>query len=98
VSGLSDGDREWLETRFREVRDEAAATRKVLEEKIDGKESKITGLRIDVETMKANNPHKCTEEIAKHEASSWSHNPYKAGGLLASIFAVVEGAKKFFGH
>jgi hypothetical protein len=85
--GLSDGDRSWLESRF-----------KSLEEKIDGKESKITSLRIDVETMKANNPHRCTEEIAKHEAASWSHNPYKAGGLLASIFAVVEGAKKFFGH
>lgn len=85
--GLTDGDRAWLEVRFSEIRSE-----------VKGQDNKIGDLRIDVNTLKVSSPHKCTEEIAKHEASSWAHNPYKAGGLLGAIFTAVEGAKKFFGH
>lgn len=87
MSGLSDSDWSRLETRF-----------KALEDKIDGKESKITSLRIDVETMKANSPHKCTEAIERHEAGSWSHNPKKAISLGVMVLGAVEAVRKFFGH
>jgi hypothetical protein len=80
--GLTDGDRSWLETRF-----------KALEEKIESRDSKVNDMRIDVELLKGG--HKCTEEIQKHEAGSWAHSPYKAGGLIAAVVGIVEGVKKF---
>ncbi len=85
--GLTDGDRNWLEARFSELRSE-----------IKGQENKIGDLRIDVTTLRLGNVHKCSESIQKHEASSWAHNPYKASGLLAGVLGVFEAAKKFFGH
>lgn len=86
-AGLTDGDRAWLETRFTELKRE-----------IRGQDSKIGDLRIDVNTLKIAAPHKCTEAIERHEARSWSHNPYKASGLLASVVGVVEMVKKFLSH
>jgi hypothetical protein len=85
--GLTDGDRAWMETRFRS-----------LEEKIENRDSKINDMKIDVELLKGSSGHKCTEEIQKHEAGSWAHSPYKASGLIAAVVGIVEGAKKFFGH
>jgi hypothetical protein len=85
--GLSGGDRAWLESRFRELADV-----------MRGQDSKIGDLRIDVNTLKLNAPHKCTAEIQKHEAGSWAHNPYKASGLMAAVLGVFEAAKRFFGH
>jgi hypothetical protein len=87
MSGLSDGDRQWLETRFRELTD-----------KIERKDSKVDAIKIDVELLKGNAPHKCTEEIAKHEAASWSHNPKKAISLGMLVLGGVEAVRKFFGH
>jgi hypothetical protein len=87
MSGLSDGDRQWLETRFRELTD-----------KIEKKDSKVSSLEIDVTTLKLNAPHKCTEAIERHERGSWAHNPMKASALLGAIVGVYEGVKKFFGH
>lgn len=88
ADGLSDGDRAWLETRF-----------KSLEDKISGQASSIGDLKIKVNTLEVGGVHKCAEEIQKHEAGSWAHSPYKAGGLLVAIFGVVEGVKKIFsGH
>lgn len=83
--GLSDGDRSWLESRFRS-----------LEEKMEKRDSAVTDLKIAVGLLKGDSGHQCVEEIKKHEAGSWAHSPYKAGGLIAAIVGVVEGAKKFF--
>jgi hypothetical protein len=85
--GLTDGDRTWLEARFSELRGE-----------MRGQDTRIGDLRIDVNTLKVGNVHKCSEAIQKHEASSWAHNPYKATGLLGGVLGVFEAAKKFFGH
>lgn len=86
--GLSEGDRTWLETRF-----------KALEDKITGQSADVGDLKLKVLTLELGSVHRCSEAIQKHEAGAWSHNPYKAGGLLVSILGVVEGAKKFFsGH
>lgn len=86
--GLSDGDRAWLETRF-----------KALEDKISGHASDVGELKLQVRTLEVGAVHKCAEEIQKHEASSWAHNHYKAGGLLVTVFGIVEGIKKIFsGH
>jgi hypothetical protein len=86
--GLSDGDRTWLETRF-----------KALEDKIVGQATDVGDLKLKVLTLELGSPHRCTEEIKKHEAGSWSHNPYKASGLIAGILGAVEAAKKIFsGH
>jgi hypothetical protein len=87
ADGLTDGDRTWLETRFREIADVCR-----------GQQSQLNDVKIDVNTLKTAAPHRCTEEIAKHEAASWAHNPYKAGGLIASIVGIVEGVKKFISH
>lgn len=86
--GLSEGDRAWLETRF-----------KILHDEIRGQATDVGDLKLKVNTLEVGSVHKCAEEITKHEASSWAHSPYKAGGLLVAIFGVVEGVKKFFvGH
>ena len=87
ADGLSDGDRAWMETRF-----------KSLEEKIEKRDASINTIKIDVELLKSSGQHKCIEEIGKHEASSWAHNPYKAGGLIATVLGIFEAAKKFFVH
>lgn len=86
--GLSDGDRTWLETRFRQISDE-----------IKSHATEVGDLKLKVNTLEVGAVHKCAEEIQKHEASSWAHSPYKAGGLLVAIFGIVESVKKvFFGH
>lgn len=86
-AGLTDGDRAWLEARFTELKSE-----------MRGQDSKIGDLRIDVNTLKVAAPHRCTEAIDKHEARSWAHNPYKAGGLIAVVISSVEAVKKFLSH
>lgn len=85
-SGLSDSDWQRLETRF-----------KALEDKVDGKESKIHKLDLEINTLKLGSVHRCSDAVQKHEAQSWAHNPYKASGLIAGILGVFESAKKFFG-
>lgn len=86
--GLSDGDRAWLETRFKTLHDE-----------IKGHASSIGDLRLKINTLEIGSAHKCAEEISKHEATSWAHNPYKAAGLIASIVGAYEGVKRIFnGH
>lgn len=84
--GLSDGDRAWLETRFKNLTDE-----------IRGHASSIGDLKLKINTLEVGSAHKCAEEIQKHEASSWAHNHIKAGGALVTIFGIVEGVKKFLG-
>ncbi len=59
----------------------------------------LKGVNSDITRMKladAASPHQCAEEIRKHESSSWAHDPKKAMGLAAGLFALVEGAKKIF--
>jgi hypothetical protein len=85
--GLSDADRAWLESRFNG-----------LEAKVEKRDSKVQDLEIKYAMLNVGSAHKCTEAIEAHESKSWAHSPYKAGGLLVSIFGVVEGVKKFFGH
>ncbi len=86
--GLSDNDRTWLETRFKNLQDD-----------IRGQASGLSNLREKVIGLELGSVHKCADAIEKHEAGSWAHSPYKAGGLLVAVVGVVEGVKKFFsGH
>jgi hypothetical protein len=82
---LTDGDRHWLETKFTNLHAE-----------INKQGSKVYHLESAIELLKAGSPHKCAEEIQKHEDSSWSHNPKKAIGLGASIVAALEGIRAMF--
>ncbi len=84
---MSASDRQWLETRFRELAD-----------KIDGKDSKIHKLDVRLNTLEVGSIHRCSEVIERHEAKSWAHNPYKATGMAGGLVAIVEGVRKFFGH
>lgn len=84
MSGLTDGDRQWLEGKFTDVH-----------RKIEDRDSRVNHLKTEVELLKAGSPHKCAEEIAKHEAGAWSHNPKKALSLAALIVGIVEGIRKF---
>lgn len=86
--GLSEGDRQWLETRFQAILDKQGT-----------QDTTIGDLKLKVLTLEIGSAHKCADAIQKHEAGSWAHSPYKAGGLLVAIFGVVEGVKKIFsGH
>lgn len=85
--GLSDGDRAWLESRFQAIL-----------EKQGTQDTLIGDIKLKVLTLELGSVHKCSEAIEKHEASSWSHNPYKAGGLLVSVLGALEGIKKIFSH
>jgi hypothetical protein len=82
---LTDGDRQWLETKFSALHGE-----------IKEQGSKVHRLDTDVKLLKAGSPHKCAEEIQRHEESSWTHNPRKAISLGASIVAIMEGVRAFF--
>jgi hypothetical protein len=84
--GLSEGDRAWLETRFQAILDKQGK-----------QDTRVGDLELKIVTLDLGSAHKCSDAIQKHEAGSWSHNPYKAGGLLVTIFGIVEGVKKFFG-
>jgi hypothetical protein len=84
---LTDGDRQWLEGKFSS-----------LQQEIKESGSKIHKLDTEMRLMKAGSPHKCAEEILRHEVSSWSHNPKKAIGLGVSIIGLVEGVKALFFH
>jgi hypothetical protein len=85
---LSDGDRAWLETRFKAILD-----------KQGDQDTRIGDLQLEVVTLEVGSAHKCAAAIEKHEAGSWSHNPYKAGGFVAALVGIVEGARKIFsGH
>lgn len=71
---------------------------KPLHEAIKESGTKVHRLDTAVSLLRAGSPHKCAEEIEKHEAGSWSHNPKKAMGLAAAVLGIVEGVREFFHH
>ena len=82
---LSDGDRQWLETKFRAVEDSF--------KEVGSKVHKLDGR---VQRLEDGSPHKCEEAVKAHEEGAWSHNPKMAIGLGASIVAIIGGARAFF--
>ena len=58
--------------------------------------SKVYKMEGKLAVLESGSPHKCAEEIQKHEAGAWTHNPRKAVGLLATIATVWEGIRAFF--
>lgn len=67
-----------------------------LHEAIKDSGSRVQKLDGRVQRLEDGSPHKCAEEIQKHEESSWSHNPRKAIGLGAGVVAIIEGVRAFF--